>query len=428
MNDWLLWQRLQDHARDDARRVAYVEQASGRSITYAELVDRVSSSTAAAKVEVLIVGNRIDFVVRFLAALLHGHAVLPADVTVPPPELARLKELADGDDATGPAVLLASSGTTGQPKLIRRERAALDAVARAMSDSVGFGPADRVLAAVPLAHSYGLEHGLLSPLWAGSTVLLCDGLDLPPVAAAWRHGATIFPAVPSMLEMLLRGNLPPASSLRRIYTAGAPLPLTIADAFTQTYGVKVGQVYGMTEIGSVVYHDPNGDAWRDRPGTVGRAVSGVSLRTDADGELLVKSQGMLSRYIGDDLHLIDGHFPTGDLATIDADGQLTLLGRRRLLIDVGGAKVNPHEVEAVLAQHPAVAACVVLPLRLSETVCRVRAIVVPSDTRHPPAAADLRAFVRERLARHKVPRLIEFRDDLPRSAAGKVARQLLETP
>ena len=419
MDGWPLWERLSTH---DRAGVAYVERATGRRITYGGLIDAVEDAPTGPAVELLAAGNRIEFVVRFLAAMKQNRVVLPVDVTVPQIERDRLAALATSDESPGAAVLLASSGTTGLPKLVRRERDSLDAVARMMADALDFTPDDRVLAAVPLAHSYGLEHGLLAPLWAGSTVLLCDGLDLPPVAAAWQD-ATIVPAVPSMLEMLLRGDVRGGDHLRRVYTAGAPLPASIADAFAGRYGVRVGQVYGMTEIGSVVVHDPA----RDAPGSVGRAAEGVSLSVDEDGELLVRSPGMLSRYVGDNLTLTDGHFPTGDLATLSPDDELTLIGRRRLLIDVGGAKVNPNEVELVLCQHPAVAACVVLPLKLSETVRKVRAIVVPVDPAVPPSATELRDFVRHRLARHKVPRLIEFREDLPRSATGKIARQLLES-
>ena len=420
-DDWPLWQRLVRHA-EDASHLAYVEQGTGRRITYRDLVDRVHSAPAAPAVGVIDGLPPIAFVVRFLAAMCQGRAVLPIDKAAAA-ERDRLVELAVSDQSKGAAVLLASSGTTGRPKLIRRERDGLDAMAASMANAIALTPADRVLAAVPLSHSYGLEHGLLAPLWAGCTTIVCDGLDLPAVSAAWQSGATVLPAVPSMLEGVLRGDLRPSPTLRRVYTAGASLPPSIANDFRAHYGIAVGQVYGMTEIGSVVVHDPS----RDDPVSVGRPVPGVSLRVDADGELLVRSPSMLSRYIGDTLTLIDGHFPTGDLATIAPDGQLTLIGRRRLLIDVGGAKVNPQEVEAVLLDHPAVAACVVVPMALSETVRRVKAVVVPTNVGSPPSAAALREFVRGRLARHKVPRVIEFRDSLPRTAAGKIARQLLET-
>ncbi|MDB5324498.1 MAG: putative fatty-acid--CoA ligase [Phycisphaerales bacterium] len=425
--DWPLWARIQQHTGDAPDRVAYIEQGTGRSITYGALVDAViAAPQRASAVEVLSVGNRIAFVVRLLALLRAGGSVLPIDVTVPAAESDRLTQIAIAAKLDAPAVLLPSSGTTGQPKLICRPRDGLHGMASGLATAIGLTSADRVLAAVPLAHSYGLEHGLLIPLWAGCTVLLCDGLDFPPMAAAWRAGPTVFPAVPSMLELLLRSELPKNESLRRVYTAGAPLPASVAGAFEDRYGVPVGQVYGMTEIGSVTYRDPA----RDAADSVGRAVADVQMRIDDVGELLVRSPSMLSGYFGDasaSAALVDGFFRTSDLAELSADGEVTLLGRTKLLIDVGGAKVNPLEVESILGEHPGVAACVVLPLALSETIRKVRAIVVPTDPAAPPSATELREFVRQRLARHKVPRLIEFRESLPRTPAGKIARQLLET-
>jgi acyl-coenzyme A synthetase/AMP-(fatty) acid ligase len=335
-------------------------------------------------------------------------------------------------------LLLCSSGTTGLPKIVRRSAVSLDAVARNMAEMIGFTSSDRVIAAVPLTHSYGIEHGLLSPLWAGSTVVLCAGLDLPSVARALREGATIFPAVPSMIELLSSVGDPTGASLRRVYSAGAALPRSVAEAFQRRFNVAVGQVYGLTEVGSVFYHDPSA---ADAPAqTVGRAAPGVSTRILAmdnphqllapgeEGEVAVASPSMLTDYVDDELKLLDGHFPTGDLGRLDAKGYLTLTGRIRLLIDVGGAKVNPLEVESVLAMHPQVESAVVLPLKLSETVQKVRAVIVPRDRRDPPAAAALREFARQHLAAYKVPRAIEFRDSLPRTPTGKILRHLLETP
>ena len=424
--EWPLWTRLARHAADAPDQIAYIEQDTARSITYRGLVDAVMAAPPpAAPVEILSVGNRIAFVIRLLSVLRQGGCVLPIDMTVPRVEADRLTRLAADQPLHRPAVLLPSSGTTAQPRLVCRARDGLHGMARGLASAIGLTRRDRVLAAVPLAHSYGLEHGLLIPLWAGCTVLLCDGLDLPPVAAAWRAGPTVFPAVPSMLELLLRSGLAKSDSLRRVYTAGAPLPASVADAFEARYGVAVGQVYGMTEVGSVTYRDPaRGRVDVGRPGRRRRADANRRERRTA-GEIAVDVNG----YVGCSIDGLaaDGFFRTGDLAELSPAGELTLIGRTKLLIDVGGAKVNPLEVEAALAEHPGVAACVVLPLALSETIRKVRAIVVPSDPAAAPSAAELRDFVRQRLARHKVPRLIEFRDALPRTPAGKIARQLLET-
>ena len=136
---------------------------------------------------------------------------------------------------------------------------------------------------------------------------------------------------------------------------------------------------------------------------------------------------MLSEYIdGEALALLNGYFLTGDLGRLDTSGALTLTGRIKLLVDIAGRKVNPLEVEEVLCSHPGVAECVVVPLRISDTLCRLRAVIVPAQPSEPLNLRELRQFARERLSGYKVPRVFEVRETLPRSAAGKVLRHVLE--
>jgi acyl-CoA synthetase (AMP-forming)/AMP-acid ligase II len=341
-------------------------------------------------------------------------------------------------------LLLQSSGTTGAPKIVLRSAASLDAVAEAMVEGIGFGPRDHVLLPIPLCHSYGIEHGLLAPVWAGSCVHLTRGFDLRLVLSELTEGSiTIFPGVPFMYETLARTGEPRTlPALRRAYSAGGPLPTGMFDAFRARFGVSVSQLYGATEIGSVMFNDPDGPAPFD-PASVGRAMRGVDVRVldvddpcpdrplppGAEGQVAVRADSMMSGYLRDDAQktpLLGGFFLTGDLGRLDDNGRLTLTGRIKLLIDVGGLKVNPLEVEAVLAQHPDVAACVVLPVRVSETVCRLKAVVQPRDPDGAgPTAGSLRQFARARLTPYKVPRVFEVRKDLPRSPTGKILRHLV---
>lgn len=350
------------------------------------------------------------------------------------------KRLGRAGDA---GLLLLSSGTTGTPKIVFRDARSLDAVSEAMAHAIGFTESDDVLACVPLAHSYGLEHGLLAPAWAGSCVHLSRGFDL---RAALREvtdtGVSIFPGVPFMFEMLAQhareGSTFPR--LRRAYSAGGPLPRGVADAFAERLRVPVTQLYGATEIGSVTYSNP--DAHGFDAGSVGRPMRGVDVKILApdtldvnaplpageEGHVAVAAASMLREYLGEPtLPTVDGYFLTGDLGRVDSSGNLTITGRIKLLIDVGGLKVNPLEVEAVLAQHPGVESCVVLPVPVSETVSRLRALVTPREgATEPPAPASLRAFARERLAGYKVPRVFEIRDSLPKSPTGKILRHLVK--
>ena len=215
----------------------------------------------------------------------------------------------------------------------------------------------------------------------------------------------MLPAVPSVFEMLCRAGGGPAAfpRLRAAYSAGALLPPAVAEAFARRYGVRVGQVYGATEIGSVTTTKPADDDFD--PTRVGRPMEGVEVRildpdrldpahplpTGAEGVVAVRAPSMLSHYVSSPRKTgyrpkqswCGGFFITGDLGRLDAGGSLTPTGRAKLIIDVGGRKVNPAEVEAVLAEHPAVGACVVVGVAVSETVFRLKAVVTATEGSPP---------------------------------------------
>lgn len=341
-------------------------------------------------------------------------------------EIRRMRDIPSSGDAANPGgdLLLQSSGTTGRPKIVSRSAASLDAVSEAMCEAIGFGPDDHILAAAPLCHSYGIEHGLLAPVWAGCCTHLCQGFDLPLVMRQLSEKITIFPGVPFMFDALAQapggGQLFP--KLRRAYSAGGPLPAAVSQAFARRYGVDVGQVYGATELGSVTFGYTG----------VGRAMRDVSIRIDSEtDEIAIAAPSMFDGYLHEpgetEQHMDAGHFLTGDLGRMDSSGNLILTGRLKLLIDVGGRKVNPLEIEAVLAEHPAVAESVVSPMMLSDTVTRLKAVIVPRPGVAVPAAGELRQFVKERLSPYKVPRVFEIRQSLPRGASGKIQRHQVQS-
>jgi len=153
----------------------------------------------------------------------------------------------------------------------------------------------------------------------------------------------------------------------------------------------------------------------------------LPLAEDVEGHVLIRADSMFEDYLGEPATLVDGFFPTGDLGRVNRNGHLTITGRLKLLIDVGGVKVNPLEVESVLLEYPGVAQCVVVPMRQSETVFRIKAIATPRDPNHPPDPGELRQWARKHLATYKIPRTIEIRNSLPTTATGKVLRHLVET-
>ena len=484
MHSFKLLTRLQQHAIDRPDAVAYRLHSVGE-LTYRQLADRVAALSNRLKellprnaTVILSLPSDLEYPVAFLGILAAGYSVFPVSPEASDVELlraamesravcvigderavrlltesrrtisCRVKEESNENSSVGVQLhfsdecagdlLLQSSGTTGLPKIARRTAASLDAVASATAEAVGFTSNDRVLMTVPLTHSYGMEHGLLAPIWAGSCVHLCPGLDLQIVLPELAGGITIFPGVPSTFEMLAglpADDTPAMPTLRSAYAAGAPLPRSVFDAFFARYGVRVTQLYGATEIGSVTF---NSTAEPFDSASVGRGMHGVSIRildlknpavslaVGEEGHIAIYAPSKFSGYLNGSSDLIDGHFPTGDLGRMDAQGRLFVTGRIKLLIDVGGLKVNPLEVESVLQQHPGVAACAVIAVRQTATVNRIKAIIEPRDTAHPPAIEELRQIAKTHLSAYKVPRFFEIRSDLPRSPVGKILRHLLE--
>jgi acyl-CoA synthetase (AMP-forming)/AMP-acid ligase II len=484
MSEMELLRRLARHARDRGDDAAYrfvgAAEVSRKEISWRHLHSAVQfhAGKFAEKLqagETLLISspNRIEVVVAILAGFAAGLRVFPVSADLSETELfshvkqanvagvigtarvvgatgAKVRQVwnideinRDGDDLFSRSagdLILQSSGTTGYPRLVLRSGRSVDAVSSAMVLSIGFGPDDRVLMTLPLSHSYGLEHGILAPVWAGSTVLLAQGLDVGVVARELADGATIFPTVPSVIEILadLPADSCPMPCLRQIYSAGGPLPRSVFSRFHARYGRRVSQLYGATEVGSVTFSSA-GNSHFD-PASVGVAMQGVSVRivdqiqpetilsNGREGQVAIRADSMFERYV-DDLptQLLDGYFPTGDLGTLDGAGRLTITGRLKLLIDVGGVKVNPLEVESVLREHPDVSQCVVVPVRQSETVFRIKAIATPRDPSRPPTIEALRQLARKHLATYKIPRTIEIRASLPTTATGKVLRHLVET-
>jgi acyl-CoA synthetase (AMP-forming)/AMP-acid ligase II len=466
-----LLQRLNRHAAERPHATALVQVETGESWTWRRL-ERASAhmssrlSDLPPRSTVMVCGpNEPALAAALLGVLAAGRQAFPISPQSPAAELEALADAAGAvavigtndslrflagagrrtislDEArradvppprgvpisSDSALLLHSSGTTGRHNIVRRSIAALEAVAVAIVESIGMEPDDQILAAAPLCHSYGVEHGLLGPLWAGSCAHLCRAFDPPTAIAALDRAITILPGVPFMFE-LLAGASGPFSYLRRAYSAGGPLPARVAQAFANRHGVRVGQVYGTTEIGSVTFSDPQSSGFN--PGSVGRPMRDVSLRIEPQtGQVAVQSASMFSGYMGQTNHDLvltaDGHFLTGDLGSLDEHGNLVLAGRIKLMIEVGGRKVNPLEVESVLCDHPMVGQCVVVPMALSETVTRLKAIVTPRNTETPIVPEELRRFAKQRLSSYKVPRAFEVRDRLPQTPTGKILRRLLQ--
>ena len=319
-----------------------------------------------------------------------GDAVLPVDPRLPEAAAAALtRALRAGDEVEpGDALVVATSGTTGEPKGVVLTHDAVAAAAQLTNRALEVDPTvDRWLSQLPLAHVGGL--GVVTRGLLGAVPVTWDPDD---------RTATLTSAVPTQLEREDHGRF-------RVVLVGGS-----AD-WRSDRAANVVRTYGLTEsFGGVVY---------DR-----RALPGVQVRIGDDGQVLLRAPTLLRCYRdGTDPRDADGWLPTGDEGELGDDGLLTVHGRRGDVIVTGGEKVWPDPVEAVLRGVPGVADIAVVGRPDPEWGQAVTAVVVPADATAPPTLDSLRAAVKERLPSWSAPKALELRDDLPRTALGKVRRQ-----
>jgi long-chain acyl-CoA synthetase len=366
-------------------------------------------------------------VVAAVDALIDSHPVLEPEPRSPDEDV----------------VVQYSSGSTGRPKRVPRTQRQLRAEVDAYVATLGLTADDTIFCSIPLFHTYGLGCCLLAAIRSGATLAI---LDEPHPFALVRERAlevaeservTVFPAVPLIFRLLAESTAQAdLSSVRLCVSAGNALPRSTFDAFGDRFGIAIRQLYGLTEAGAVTVNlddDPSQTA-----ASVGRPIrdvevsilddGGNDLGADRIGEVAVRGPGMTRGYAGVEEQLNrqafrDGWFRTGDRGRLDDAGRLVLTGRKKLLIDVRGDKVDPIEVEDVLAVHPKVREVVVVGVASEiEGEELVKAVVVPGET---CSERELIRYCQERLANYKVPTLVEFRDEIPKSSLGKVLRKYL---
>ena len=339
------------------------------------------------------------------------------------------------------AIYFSSSGSTGLPKLVPHTHGEILADARRTSTAWRITEDDVVFNMLPSNFAMGLLLGLTDAAEAGASIvywqdprplMFSRGAVLEAIAA---NRVSFYGAVPAMHETLAgAGGNHDLSALRLVFSGGAALNRRIFELVRERLGITLRQAYGSSEVLMFAHNDnPDADAtWNSvgRPSGDGRArLEALGGLLPGVGELLVRSSSLFTGYEGDDasnaVSFEDGWLRSGDLARMDEQGNLFITGRSKLLIEVAGFKIDPIEVEAVLASHPAVAEAVVVGIRDSRGGQRLKAVVVRQDDVAPDA---LVRFMRGELSEQKVPTLIEFRDALPKSTAGKVLRSALIEP
>jgi len=349
-----------------------------------------------------------------------------------------------GDPATTPAVFQYTGGTTGRPKAAMLSHRNLVAnVLQSNAWNTSRHPGEEVIvAAIPFFHIYGLTVALLLGLAEGGTIVLQTRPDVPELLRLIdRYRVTQFPGVPALYQAFnQQSDLSKyrIHSVRYCISGSAALPMEVGRRFQVLTGAALIEGYGLSEASPVTHANPL--AGERRAGSIGLPFPDTLQRVvDLDdpsrvlgpnqvGELEVQGpQVMLGYYHQPEETagvLTDGWLRTGDIARIDADGYTYIVDRKKDMINVGGMKVYPREVEEILFEHPAVADAAVVGAPDPAHGEVVKAFVVRRPGR-TVTAEELIAFVRERIAHYKAPRSVEFRDSLPRSGVQKVLRRVL---
>lgn len=335
------------------------------------------------------------------------------------------------------ALFLHTSGTTSRPKGVPLTHANLLASTRNIAEHYQLTPADASLVVMPLFHVHGLIGVTLSTLWTGGTLVIPPRFSAstfwPQVKA---HGVTWYSAVPTIHQVLLgradQDGAPAASGLRFIRSCSSALaPATMAQ-LEERFGTPVLEAYGMTEAAHQMTSNPLPPAAR-QPGSVGQGTqveigimdeAGNLLPAGASGEVVIRGPNVTAGYRSNPeanaASFTNGWFRTGDRGFLDGQGYLTLIGRIKELINRGGEKISPLEVDAALLTHPAVAEVASFGVPDEKYGEEVQAAIV---LKGEATAEEILAHCRERLASFKVPKVLHVLPELPRTATGKVQRR-----
>jgi len=342
------------------------------------------------------------------------------------------------------AVLLYTGGTTGTPKGAMLTHRNIVANTVQFAEWYAFEPgAETCVGVLPMFHSGGMSGAMNVPLYVGATLLVLSRFRPAVVAqAVERYRATRLFGVPTMFIALLNheaARRADYASLRACRTNAAPLPPSVKVAFDELVGREVlVEGYGLTETSPLTHANP---IHRARPGSIGIPIAGtnakiidletgIELPVGQPGELVLRGpqvmRGYWQRPEATAAALAGGWFHTGDVAQMDDDGYFYIVDRLKDQINTAGFKVWPREVEEVIYAHPAVQMVAVVGVDDDYRGEVVKAfIVLKEEHRRRISEAEILAFCQERLMPYKVPRLVEFRDALPLSAAGKMLRRLL---
>ena len=337
------------------------------------------------------------------------------------------------------ALLLHTSGTTSRPKLVPLSQANLSSSARHIATTLRLGPADKCLNIMPLFHIHGLMGALLSSLSVGAAVAASPGFQAMRFFNWMKElRPTWYSAVPTMHQAILqraRRNLPALAGrgFRLIRSSSAALPPSVLDALESRFDCPVIESYGMTEASHQMASNPLPPGER-RPGTVGVAAgpeiaimgaAGDLLAAGETGEIVIRGPNVTAGYLDNPeanaTAFSGGWFRTGDQGLRDRAGYYTVTGRLKELINRGGEKISPREIDEVLLEHPSVAQAVAFAAPHPKLGEEVGAAVVLEEGASL-TQRQLRDFAGERLAAYKIPRIVVFVEAIPKGPSGKLKR------
>jgi len=341
-------------------------------------------------------------------------------------------------DRNNPAAILYTSGTTGRQKGAVLSHGNVVSNMYATGHLLRVDPDDRLLLFLPLFHCFGQNFIMNTAFNSGASIVMHRRFVQDEILTSIRRdGVTMFFAVPTVYIALLNAGIKPSalSSVRYYFSAAATMPTEVAARWHERFGLPVYEGYGLTETSPFASYNHE---WEYRPGSVGTPIEMVEMRVvDADdrplgcgewGEILIKGPNVMLGYWNHPEEtaaaLRGGWFHTGDIGYVDEDGYVYLVDRVKDMINAGGFKIWPREVEEVLYRHPAVKECAVVGMPdeiKGESACAV--VVLHPGTAASPAELD--AYCRDHLATYKVPERFTFAAELPKSSTGKILKRVL---
>ncbi|ODG92166.1 MULTISPECIES: long-chain-fatty-acid--CoA ligase [Bacillaceae] len=337
------------------------------------------------------------------------------------------------------AVILYTSGTTGKPKGAMLSHRNLVSNARSIVELVEFNKNDRILAVLPMFHVFCLSICINAPIICGANIVIVPRFSPSEVMnTIFNEQVTLFAGVPTMYNFLLQLKEYSAeyfTSIRACFSGGASLPIELLQRFEEKYKTIVIEGFGLSETAPVTAFNPLkgerkfGSVGVNIPGVLNKVVdkNGFEVPRGEIGELIVKGPNVMIGYLGmpeETAKVIKNDwFYTGDLAKMDNDGYIYIVDRIKDMIIVGGYNVYPREVEEVIYQHPAIVEVAVIGIPDKDYGQIVKAFVVSEE--ESITMDDILHFCKDKLAKYKLPKQIEFMNKLPKNSTGKIVKRAL---